>query len=255
MPRSCVRRSPAMDRLHLLDLAEEPLCAIVPETHEIAGLPEVSAARLAEEPWLEARVVTDPVFAEFWYFRDRREDAAVRAHRGRNRGGVARRDRLRPRRQRGAGGARRRVPTARARVRARLGRSSDAARFAWRKDDSPPAAIRLAEFVRAASRSRRWDAAPLGSLHDGTCRARPGPGRRLRGAVRPAHRPPRPRGPGLLRDRPAPHAGGGDARQEPEGADPLRRALVGVRRGRAVRRPGDLHVRDARSSACATASS
>ena len=34
----------------------------------------MSAARLAEETWLEAGVVTDPVFAAFWYFRDRRAD-------------------------------------------------------------------------------------------------------------------------------------------------------------------------------------
>ena len=70
------------------------------------------------------------------------------------------------------------------------------------------------------------------------CR-RPGrrPRRRLRRAVRPAHRPPGPRGPGLQRDRAVHHAGGRDARQEPEGDHPLRRPLVGLRRRRPQPRP------------------
>src|SRR5690625_7350288 len=41
--------------------------------------------------------------------------------------------------------------------------------------------------------------------------------------VRTAHRPPRARGPGLLRDRPALDAGGGDPRQAAPRAHPLRR--------------------------------
>ena len=49
------------------------------------------------------------------------------------------------------------------------------------------------------------------------CRARSGPGGRLRGAVRPADRPPGPRGPGLLRDRAAPRCRWRRCWPEPEG--------------------------------------
>lgn len=64
-------------------------------------------------------------------------------------------------------------------------------------------------------------------------RQRPGHGsrRRLRRPVRPAHRPPRPRGTGLQRDRPQHDAGGRDARQGPEGDHPLRWPVLRVRGG------------------------
>jgi DNA-binding transcriptional LysR family regulator len=65
------------DRLHLYELASEPLLAIVGEGHELAHEDSVSSARLAREPWLEAEVVTDPVFARYWYFRDLRESSAL----------------------------------------------------------------------------------------------------------------------------------------------------------------------------------
>lgn len=58
------------DQLHMLDLASEPLLAIVAEGHDLASLDAVSTQRLAEEPWLEVDAVTDPVFARYWYFRD-----------------------------------------------------------------------------------------------------------------------------------------------------------------------------------------
>ena len=60
------------DRLDMLELASDPLLAIVAEDHELAALDSVSSKRLAEEPWLEADTVTDPVFARYWYFRDLR---------------------------------------------------------------------------------------------------------------------------------------------------------------------------------------
>jgi DNA-binding transcriptional LysR family regulator len=65
------------DRLHLVELASEPLFAIVAEGHDLARLDSVSSARLAEEPWLEAEGVTDPVFARYWYFRDLRAQAPL----------------------------------------------------------------------------------------------------------------------------------------------------------------------------------
>jgi DNA-binding transcriptional LysR family regulator len=60
------------DRLDMLDLTSDPLLAIVAEGHELASLDTVSSKRLAQEPWLEADTVTDPVFARYWYFRDHR---------------------------------------------------------------------------------------------------------------------------------------------------------------------------------------
>ena len=76
---------------------------------------------------------------------------------------------------------------------------------------------------------RRRDAdAHLDSCRGGT---RPGPGRRLRGAVRPAHRAAGPGGPRLLRDRAAHDAGRGDAGEGSEGDHPQRRPVVGLRRG------------------------
>jgi len=60
------------ERLAMLDLAHDPLLAIVAEDHELASLDTVSSERLAQEAWLEADTVTDPVFARYWYFRELR---------------------------------------------------------------------------------------------------------------------------------------------------------------------------------------
>jgi len=71
------------DQLDMLELDSEQLLAIVAEDHELAAQAEVSSERLAREPWLEASAVTDPVFARYWYFRDRRTHAtAVRISAG-----------------------------------------------------------------------------------------------------------------------------------------------------------------------------
>jgi DNA-binding transcriptional LysR family regulator len=55
------------DQLSMLDLASEPLLAIVAEGHEFASVDSVTSARLEKEPWLEAEAVTDPIFADYWY--------------------------------------------------------------------------------------------------------------------------------------------------------------------------------------------
>jgi DNA-binding transcriptional LysR family regulator len=60
------------DRLQMLELASEPLLAIVAEGHSLADTKSVPSARLAQETWLESDVVTDPVFARYWYFRELR---------------------------------------------------------------------------------------------------------------------------------------------------------------------------------------
>jgi DNA-binding transcriptional LysR family regulator len=65
------------DQLDMLELDSEQLLAIVSEDHELAAQAEVSSERLAREPWLEASAVTDPVFARYWYFRDRRTHATA----------------------------------------------------------------------------------------------------------------------------------------------------------------------------------
>jgi DNA-binding transcriptional LysR family regulator len=69
------------DRLVMLELSRDPLLAIVGDGHELASEDSVTRARLAEESWLESDVVTDPVFARAWYFRDLRGGApSVRIH-------------------------------------------------------------------------------------------------------------------------------------------------------------------------------
>ena len=83
----------------------------------------------------------------------------------------------------------------------------------------------------------------------GTCvgepRPRHRPGRRLRRAVRPAHRPPCPRGARLQRDRAAHDARGGDAGPAARRHRPVRRPLLRVRRRGAERRPGAVRGRRA----------
>ncbi len=73
--------------------------------------------------------------------------------------------------------------------------------------------------------------------------ARQNPHRRFRFPGHPAHRPPGARGEGLFRDRPLPEGGGSLPRDEAEGGDPLRRARLGARQGRAARAQGDLRGR------------
>ena len=80
------------------------------------------------------------------------------------------------------------------------------------------------------------------------------PRRRLRRAVRAADRPPGARGAGLQRDRPAHHAGRGDAGARAGGDHPVRRARVGLRRRRARRSTRRCSRRACRPSASATAS-
>jgi DNA-binding transcriptional LysR family regulator len=65
------------DRLEMLDLASDPLLAIVAEGHELASLDAVSSERLAREPWLEADMVTDPVFRGYWYLREHRAHGPI----------------------------------------------------------------------------------------------------------------------------------------------------------------------------------
>jgi DNA-binding transcriptional LysR family regulator len=62
------------DKLHLLELVREPLLAITSEDHVLAHEESVTCAQLAEQTWLEAALVTDPVFARWWYLRDLRRD-------------------------------------------------------------------------------------------------------------------------------------------------------------------------------------
>ena len=85
----------------------------------------------------------------------------------------------------------------------------------------------------------------IDSARDAARRARSGPRRRLRGPVRPADRPPRARGAGLLRDRGAHDAGRRDAGDGAEGDHPQRRPVQRLRGGRPRHRPGALRRRSA----------
>jgi DNA-binding transcriptional LysR family regulator len=64
--------------LHLLELAREQLFAITAEDSPLAGLESITVAQLAEETWIEASLLTDPVFARWWYLRDLRPDGRAR---------------------------------------------------------------------------------------------------------------------------------------------------------------------------------
>lgn len=60
------------ERLAMLDLAEEGLLAILAEHHPLAGRASVTLDDLADETWIEATLVTDPVFADYWFARSLR---------------------------------------------------------------------------------------------------------------------------------------------------------------------------------------
>lgn len=69
------------ERLHLLELAADPVLAVVGHEHRLADEASVSTADLGRETFVEADVVTDPVFADYWYLRPRQGDArAARTH-------------------------------------------------------------------------------------------------------------------------------------------------------------------------------
>lgn len=58
-----------MECLSTLEIGRDPLVAVMAEDHPLAGLASVPARRLARTPFLETRLVTDPVFADYWYQR------------------------------------------------------------------------------------------------------------------------------------------------------------------------------------------
>ena len=64
------------DTLEVLGLEREPVLVVAGRDHRLAGRDDVLIEDLADEPWLEAGLVTDPVFARSWYLRDRRTDAS-----------------------------------------------------------------------------------------------------------------------------------------------------------------------------------
>ncbi len=72
------------ERLHMLELGNDPVLAVFAESHHLADAEAVTSAELANEPWLEAERVKDPVFARAWYFADLRgkDSPAVRSRAG-----------------------------------------------------------------------------------------------------------------------------------------------------------------------------
>ncbi len=65
--------------LHVLELSREPLLAIMAEDNPLAARQSVTMAELAAETWIEATLLTDPVFARWWYLRDLRPPGSARA--------------------------------------------------------------------------------------------------------------------------------------------------------------------------------
>jgi DNA-binding transcriptional LysR family regulator len=65
-------------RLKLVEVAREPVLVVLAAEHPLATEAEVTGDQIANEPFLEASVVTDPVFAAHWYLLDRRPADAPR---------------------------------------------------------------------------------------------------------------------------------------------------------------------------------
>lgn len=65
------------DTLDTLVLDVEPVLAVMAADHPLATRDHVLVADLAEHPWLETELVTDPIFANAWYLRDRRGTAST----------------------------------------------------------------------------------------------------------------------------------------------------------------------------------
>jgi len=63
-----------VDTLEVLVIEREPVLVVAGRDHRLAGRDHVLVGDLVDEPWLEAGLVTDPVFARSWYLRDQRSD-------------------------------------------------------------------------------------------------------------------------------------------------------------------------------------
>lgn len=64
------------EALNTVEVGRDRLLAIMAEDHPLATLEAVSARRLAREPFLESRIVTDSTFARHWYLHEMRGPAA-----------------------------------------------------------------------------------------------------------------------------------------------------------------------------------
>ena len=65
------------DRLRSVEVGRDGLVAVMADDHPLAALPAVSPRRLARAPFLQTRIVTDPVFADYWYLRRLRGPSAL----------------------------------------------------------------------------------------------------------------------------------------------------------------------------------
>lgn len=61
-----------LGRLRTVEVARDAVVAVMADDHPLAALPRLTARRLARVPFLETRIVADPVFAEYWYLRRQR---------------------------------------------------------------------------------------------------------------------------------------------------------------------------------------
>jgi DNA-binding transcriptional LysR family regulator len=64
------------ERLGTVEIGRDALVAVMSEDNPLARESRVSARRLVDEPILETRIVTDPVFADHWFLRRLRGSAA-----------------------------------------------------------------------------------------------------------------------------------------------------------------------------------
>jgi DNA-binding transcriptional LysR family regulator len=64
------------DRLATVEIGRDALVAVMAEDSPLAGEPRIAVSRLVEEPILETRIVSDPVFADHWFLRRLRGPSA-----------------------------------------------------------------------------------------------------------------------------------------------------------------------------------
>jgi DNA-binding transcriptional LysR family regulator len=64
------------DRLATVEIGRDALVAVMAEDSPLAREPRIPVSRLVEEPILETRIVSDPVFADHWFLRRLRGPSA-----------------------------------------------------------------------------------------------------------------------------------------------------------------------------------
>jgi hypothetical protein len=65
------------ERMRSVEIDHEPVLAVMRDGHPLSRLASIPIALLAQEQFLEATLVRDPIFAAYWYLRDIRTVAPL----------------------------------------------------------------------------------------------------------------------------------------------------------------------------------